>query len=145
MQPSRQAKIVKESPVSNPSITLADLEELGLQVFDPAEYITSDEAAIAYINEALAENDAALLASALGDVARARGMAEIARSAGIARESLYKALRQNSQPRMETITRVLTALGLRLVVEPIVEPATALTKKKRASKPQAGPAKADAT
>jgi len=106
----------------SPNITVADLEAMGLKVFDPAEYITSDEAAIAYINEALTENNAALLASALGDVARARGMTGIAKSAGIARESLYKALRLDSQPRMETITRVLTALGLRLVVEPIVKP-----------------------
>jgi len=130
--------------MANPNITSADLEAMGLKVFDPVEYITSDEAAVAYINEALAENDAALLASALGDVARARGMTEIAKGAGIARESLYKALRQNSQPRMETITRVLTALGLRLVVEPIIEPATALAKKKKASKPKAVPAKARA-
>lgn len=56
----------------NPNITSTDLEAMGLKVFDPAEYITSDEAAVAYLNEALAENDAALLASALGDVARAR-------------------------------------------------------------------------
>ncbi|WP_308937313.1 addiction module antidote protein [Duganella vulcania] len=130
--------------MANPNITSADLEAMGLKVFDPAEYITSDEAAVAYINEALAENDAALLASALGDVARARGMTEIAKGAGIARESLYKALRQNSQPRMETIGRVLTALGLRLVVEPIVEPATALAKKKKTSKTKAVPAKARA-
>lgn len=108
--------------MSNQNITLADLKALDLQPFDPAEYITSDEAAAAYINEALAENDAAFLASAIGDVARARGMTEVAKNAGIARESLYKALRQSSQPRMETITRVLTALGLRLVVAPIVEP-----------------------
>lgn len=105
----------------NQDITLTELEALGLKIFDPAEYITSDEAAAAYINEALAENDATLLASAIGDVARARGMTEIAKSAGIARESLYKALRQNSQPRIETITSVLTALGLRLVVLPIVD------------------------
>lgn len=121
----------------NPNITLAHLDVMDLKVFDPAEYITSDEAAVAYINEALAENDAALLASALGDVAR--GMTEVAKNAGIARESLYKALRQNSQPRMETISKVLAALGLRLMVEPVVEQTTALAKKK--SKPKAPAAK----
>lgn len=108
--------------MSDHNITKADLDGLGLEVFDPAQYIGSDEAAAAYINEALAANDAALLASAIGDVARARGMTEIAKSAGITREALYKALRLNSQPRMETIARVLGALKLRLVVEPIVEP-----------------------
>lgn len=56
------------------NITLADLEGLGLEDFDPAEYITSDEAAAAYLTEALATNDAAIFASAVGDVARARGM-----------------------------------------------------------------------
>ena len=109
--------------MSDQNITLADLEGLGLEVFDPAQYIGSDVAAAAYINEALAANDAALLASAIGDVARARGMTEISKSAGITREALYKALRQNSHPRMETITRVLGAMGLRLMVEPITEAA----------------------
>jgi probable addiction module antidote protein len=101
------------------NITLADLEGLGLVEFDPAEYITSDEAAAAYITQALETNDAAVFAAAVGDVARARGMAEIARASGLAREGLYKALRPNSQPRMETITRVLSAMNVRLKAEVI--------------------------
>lgn len=105
--------------MSEHNFTLADLNGLGLEDFDPAEYITSDEAAAVYINEALLTNDAALLASAIGDVARARGMTEIAKKAGIAREALYKALRENSQPRMETIARVLGAMKLQLMVVPI--------------------------
>ena len=100
-------------------ITLADLDGLGLIEFDPAEYITSDEAAAAYITQALETNDAAIFAAAVGDVARARGMAEIAKASGLAREGLYKALRPNSQPRMETITRVLGALNVRFKVEVI--------------------------
>ena len=99
------------------NITLSDLEGLDLEDFDPAEYITSDEAAAAYITQALATNDAAIFAAAIGDIARARGMSEIAKAAGLGRESLYKALRPNSQPRMETMTRVLGALGVRLVAE----------------------------
>lgn len=99
------------------NITLSDLEALDLEDFDPAEYITSDEAAAAYITQALATNDAAIFAAAIGDIARARGMSEIAKAAGLGRESLYKALRPNSQPRMETMTRVLGALGVRLVAE----------------------------
>lgn len=101
------------------NITLADLESLGLEDFDPAEYITSDEAAAAYLTEALAANDAALFASAVGVVARARGMAEIARLSGLAREGIYKALRADSQPRMETLIRILAALGVRLKAEVI--------------------------
>ena len=101
------------------NITLSDLEGLDLEDFDPAEYITSDEAAAAYITQALATNDAAIFAAAIGDIARARGMSEIAKAAGLGRESLYKALRPNSQPRMETMTRVLGALGVRLVAEVI--------------------------
>jgi len=105
--------------MSEHNITLADLEGLGLVEFDPAEYITSDEAAAAYITQALETNDAAVFAAAIGDVARARGMAEIARASGLAREGLYKALRPNSQPRMETMTRVLSALNVRLKAEVI--------------------------
>ena len=104
-------------PIEN--ITPADLEGLGLEEFDPAEYIASNEAAAAYLTEALASNNAAVFASAVGDVARARGMTEIAKLSGLARESLYKALRPNSQPRMETLTRVLAALDVRLVAEAI--------------------------
>lgn len=99
------------------NITLSDLEKLDLEDFDPAEYITSDEAAATYITQALATNDAAIFAAAIGDIARARGMSDIAKAAGLGRESLYKALRPNSQPRMETMTRVLGALGVRLVAE----------------------------
>lgn len=83
-----------------------------MQVFDPAGYITSAEAAAAYLTEALECNDAAIFAAAMGDVARARGMSEVAKLSGLAREGLYKALRPNSQPRMETITRVVFSLLL---------------------------------
>ena len=67
----------------------------------------------------LEENDASLLAAALGDIARARGMSHVAREAGLAREALYKALRPGSAPRFETISRVCEALGIRLVAQPI--------------------------
>jgi probable addiction module antidote protein len=61
---------------------------------------------------------ASALAAALGDIARARGMTEIARSAGITREALYKALRPESAPRFDMVRRVCAALGVRLVVQP---------------------------
>jgi len=90
-----------------------------LPVFDAAPYLNSDEAVAAYLTDILQANDAALLASALGDIARARGMTEIANSAGITREALYRALRPDSSPRFDTVFRVCTALGIRLVAQAV--------------------------
>lgn len=90
-----------------------------LPAFDAAPYLGSDEAIAGYLTDILAANDAGLLAAALGDIARARGMTEIARSAGITREALYKALRPGSEPRLDTVSRVCAALGVRLVARPI--------------------------
>lgn len=90
-----------------------------LPEFDPAEYLDNEEEIAAYLTSVIEENDPALLASALGDIARVRGMSQIAKDAGITREALYKALRPGSEPRFETITRVCAALGVRLVAQPI--------------------------
>jgi probable addiction module antidote protein len=90
-----------------------------LHEFDAAEYLNSDEDVAAYLTTILEENDPALLAAAIGDIARARGMSQVARDSGIAREALYKALRPGSEPRFETISRVCAALGVRLVAQPI--------------------------
>ncbi|MBK7616836.1 MAG: putative addiction module antidote protein [Burkholderiales bacterium] len=87
--------------------------------FDAAEYLSSDDDVAAYLTAVLEENDPSLLAAALGDIARARGMTEIAKSAGLTREGLYKALRPESAPRFDTVSRVCAALGVRLVVQPI--------------------------
>lgn len=88
-----------------------------LPVFDAAPYLDSDEAIAAYLTHILQANDAALLAAALGDIPRARGMTEIAKAAGLTREALYKALRPGSAPRFDTVNRVCTALGVRLVAQ----------------------------
>jgi probable addiction module antidote protein len=88
-----------------------------LPAFDAAPYLDTDEAVAAYLTDVIEANDASLLAAALGDIARARGMTEIARSAGITREALYKALRPDSAPRFDTVRRVCSALGVRLVVQ----------------------------
>jgi probable addiction module antidote protein len=95
-------------------IKLDDLPE-----FDAAPYLDSEASIAAYLTDILDANDAALLASALGDIARARGMTEIAKSAGITREALYRALRPDSAPRFDTVSRVCTALGVRLVAQPL--------------------------
>lgn len=85
--------------------------------FDPAEHLKDEEDIAAYLTVILEENDSALLASALGDIARARGMTEIARASGLTREALYRALRPNAQPRFDTVNRVCAALGVRLVAQ----------------------------
>jgi probable addiction module antidote protein len=90
-----------------------------LPEFDPARYLDNEESIAVYLTGILEANDAALLASALGDIARARGMSEIARAAGITREALYKALRPDSAPRFDTISRIYAALGVCLVAQPL--------------------------
>ena len=95
-------------------INVADLPE-----FDAAPYLDSPASLAAYLTDILEAGDASLLAAALGDITRARGMTEVAKSAGVTREALYKALRPDSAPRFDTISRVCTALGVRLVAKPI--------------------------
>ena len=89
-----------------------------LTEFDPSKYLDDDEAVADYIRLAIAEGDPGLLAAALGDVARARGMTQVAQAAGLTREALYKALRPEGAPRFDTVRRVCAALGVRLVVQP---------------------------
>jgi probable addiction module antidote protein len=90
-----------------------------LPEFDPAKYLNSEAAIAAYLTDILDAGDAGLLAAALGDIARARGMSEIARGAGLTREALYKALRPDAAPRLDTVARVCAALGVRLVAQPV--------------------------
>lgn len=93
-----------------------------LPEFDVAPYLGSEASIAAYLTDIIEANDPALLASALGDIARARGMSEIAKASGITREALYKALRPDAQPRFDTISRVCAALGVRLVAQPVHTP-----------------------
>ena len=93
-----------------------------LPEFDTAPYLGSEAAIAAYLTDILEANDPALLASALGDIARARGMGEIAKASGLTREALYKALRPDAQPRFDTISRVCAALGVRLVAQAVHAP-----------------------
>ncbi len=95
-------------------VKISDLPE-----FDITEHLDSEQAIAEYITIVLEENDPAALADALGSVARARGMTDIAKASGITREALYKALRPNAQPRFETVSKVCAALGVRLVAQPI--------------------------
>lgn len=87
--------------------------------FDMANYLGSEAEITEYLRQALEDGDPAELAAALGDIARARGMSEIAKASGITREALYRALRPNASPRFDTINKVCQALGVRLEVKPV--------------------------
>jgi len=93
-----------------------------LPEFDAAEFLESAEDVAAYLTAVIEENDAGLLAAALGDIARSRGMTQVAKDSGITREALYKALRPGSEPRFGTVSRVFAALGVRLVAQPSHQP-----------------------
>jgi probable addiction module antidote protein len=86
--------------------------------WDPAEHLKTEEDMAAYLEAALEEGDPALVAAALGDIARAKGMSQIAREAGLGRESLYKALSPEGNPEFGTVLKVVKALGLRLHATP---------------------------
>jgi probable addiction module antidote protein len=79
--------------------------------FDPAEMLDSDEAIEVFLAEAMETNDAKLIASSLGVVARAKGMSKIAKVTGLAREHLYKSLSENGNPTLETTLAVMKAIG----------------------------------
>ena len=89
---------------------------MSLKQFDVVDFLDSDEAMVEYLNVALEEHDPAFFAKAIGDVARARGMTAIAEASGVGRQSLYRALSSDGNPRLDTLFRVLESLGLRLAV-----------------------------
>jgi probable addiction module antidote protein len=84
--------------------------------YDVADHLRSPEEMAAYLEACMeeADGDAAFIAKALGDIARAKGMAQVARDAGLSRESLYKALSGERSPGFDTILKVVNALGLKL-------------------------------
>jgi len=85
--------------------------------FDAARYLTDAAAVAEYMNAVLETGDADLLLMALGDVARARGMAQVAKDTGLGRESLYKALAPGAKPRFDTVLKVARALGVKLTAQ----------------------------
>ena len=86
--------------------------------WDPADHLKTEEDMAAYLEAALEEGDSNLVAAALGDIARAKGMSQVAREAGLGRESLYKALSPAGNPEFATILKVVSALGLQLHAAP---------------------------
>lgn len=89
-----------------------------LRKFDPVRYLDSDDMIEEYLLAACEGGDASHIARALGDVARARGISELARKTGLTRQALYKALSGEGNPELATITKVAEALGLQLTIVP---------------------------
>jgi probable addiction module antidote protein len=90
--------------------------------WDVAEHLDTPEDIAAYLAAALEEGDPKLIVAALGDVARVKGMADLARDTGLSRESLYRSLSLDGNPEFATVLRILTALGLRLEARPVTRP-----------------------
>jgi probable addiction module antidote protein len=86
--------------------------------YDTAEYLETAEDMAAYLEAALEDGEPAVVVKALGTIARARGMSQIARDTGLGRESLYKALSLDGNPEFATVLKVVRALGLKLHAEP---------------------------
>ncbi len=84
--------------------------------WDAADFLTSDEAIAAYLEAALEDGEPKVVAAALGDIARVKGMSTIAKDAGVTREALYKALSEKGDPKLSTLLGVMKALGLRFNV-----------------------------
>ena len=87
-----------------------------LKRFDAIDFLDTDEAMIGYLNEALTYNDPKFFVHALGDVARAKGMTSLAKSSGLGRQALYRALSDEGNPRIDTLFKVLDTLNIRLAV-----------------------------
>ena len=89
-----------------------------LKKFDVSDYLDNEETIAEYLNAVLADGDANLLLAAIGDIAKARGMKQIARESGLDREILYKALTPGAKPNFVTMMQVLKALGVKLAMQP---------------------------
>ena len=87
--------------------------------FDMAEHLPDEQSVAEYLTLVLEEGDPSELPHALGVIARARGMTEIAKASGLTREALYRALRSDAQPRFDTVSRVCAALGVKLVAQAV--------------------------
>lgn len=87
--------------------------------FDAADYLDSEETIAEYLTAALEDSNPDVFLTAVRDVARARGMTQLAKDAGLGRESLYKALTPGAKPRYDTLLKLLHALGVKLTASPV--------------------------
>lgn len=92
------------------------------QVYDTANFLRDEEDITTYLQVVLEDGDPALLAAALGSIARARGMAQLAKDTGLSRESLYKSLSGERAPSSDTLFKVMRAMGFKLTITPITTP-----------------------
>lgn len=90
--------------------------------YDTAEYLTNEKEMVAYLNAVMEEGDPNLLAAALGDIAKARGMGQLSKAVGMSREGLYKALSGSGNPAHATIVKVVDALGFKFTIQPQSHP-----------------------
>jgi probable addiction module antidote protein len=90
------------------------MKKVKTSLWDPAEYLETEEEIEAYLSDIFESNDPELIVEAIGDVSRARGMSKIAENTSLGRESLYKSLSQGGNPSFATIIKVMASLGLRL-------------------------------
>ena len=88
-----------------------------LKVFDITRHLDNEQSMAEYLSQVLEDGDNDELIRALGHIAKAKGMATVAKESGLGRESLYKALSEGSQPRFDTIAKVINALGLKMTVQ----------------------------
>ena len=86
--------------------------------WDMAKYLDSEDMMTEYLNAALEDGDPAVISVALGNIARARGMSKLSQETGVTRDGLYKALSPTGNPSFTTVQKVITALGLKVVVQP---------------------------
>jgi len=97
------------------------MSKIKTRPFDVSNYLNDEAHIAAYLQAAIEDGDPALLAAALGDIARARGMTQLARDTGLSRESLYKSLSGERAPNSDTLLKVIHALGFKLTVEPLTK------------------------
>lgn len=97
---------------------LLTADDLEISDWQASDFIVDEDDVAGYLDAVLAKGDLRLLLSALGDVARSEGMTRLSRKCGISRDGLYKALRADGNPSLETIIKVLGVLGLRLSIVP---------------------------
>jgi probable addiction module antidote protein len=95
------------------------MTEVQIENWDPADHLKTKADIAAYLEVAFEDGDPGLIAAALGDIARAKGMTQIAKATGLGRESLYKALSPEGNPELTTLLKVIQALGLKLQPRPL--------------------------
>lgn len=98
------------------------MNKMKTRPFDMVNYLSSEEDIQEYLSQVLEDGEPAELAAALGDIARARGMTQLAKDTGLSRESLYKSLSGERAPSSDTLFKVMRALGFKLTVQPMTPP-----------------------